>query len=208
MATVRDPLPVGWLHGEFPGVVVVNDTINPATGEFSVTARINDPALSEIPELSLAVESRVQADASNVCSPGDSYSQVAVSKGQVPSQFKVVQHYHADAIQWTGPPTIAGNTLTFAGKADPGTVLLDYREGYCSQFTFYARDARGYHFLAYLDPFLSGGQTWAGQGTGQVTGYVIAGDGSFEATVELTPNALQAYRNVVLVVNSLATLDP
>ena len=208
VATVSDPLLVGWLHGGIPSVVVVNDTINPATGEFSVTARINDPALSEIPELSLAVESRVQADASNVCSPGDSYSQVAVSKGQVPSQFKVVQHYHADLIQWTGPPTIAGNTLTFAGKADPGTVLLDYREGYCSQFTFYARDARGYHFIDYLDPFLPGGQTWAGEGTGQVTKYVIAGDGSFEATVELTPNALQAYRNVVLVVNSLAALDP
>ena len=208
VATVSDPLLVGWLHGEIPSVVVVNDTINPATGEFSVTARINDPALSEIPELSLAVESRVQADASNVCSPGDSYSQVAVSKGQVPSQFKVVQHYHADAIQWTGPPTIAGNTLTFAGKADPGTVLLDYREGYCSQFTFYERDARGYHFIDYLDPFLPGGQSWAGQGTGQVTTYLIAGDGSFEATVELTPYALQAYRNVVLVVNSLAALDP
>ena len=45
-------------HGEIPKAVAVNDRINPETGEFSITTRINDQTLYQIPELSLLVRSR------------------------------------------------------------------------------------------------------------------------------------------------------
>ena len=208
VATVAEPLPVGWSHDEIPQVVVINDVISPATGEFSVTARIHDPALSQIPGLSLAVSSRTEADANNICGIGDSYSQVAVSIGQVPSEFKVTGHYHADAIQWTVPPATAGNMLSFAGRAAPGAINLDHREGYCVQLSFYQRDERGYHFIDSLNPFLPGNQFWSGPITGEITNRRIGSDGTFEATASITENALTGYQNVVLVVTSIAAIDP
>ena len=172
-----------------------------------MTAKINDPSLSGIPELSLLVESRVEADASNICAGTDSYSQVAVSAGQIPGHLKVVEHYHEYAIQWVTPPTISGNTLTFAGKADPGTVFLTDLDGYCGQLSFFAFDAWGYHFIDSLQPYLPVTQYYAGPITGQIISYRTGEDGSFQATAELTPNALHGYQNVLLVVTSLAAVD-
>ena len=208
VASVSDPLPVGWKHGEVPKVVVVNDVINPETGEFRVTAGINDSSLSEIPELSLLVRSRAEATADNVCDNTDSYSQVAVSIGEILGELKVAKHYHQDAIQWIDPPTISGDTLEFSGKAAPGTISLEWREGYCGQFSIYERRQSGYHYIDSLNLFLTGNRTWTGQITGEVTRYHIAIDGEFEATVRTSSGALDGYSNLVLVVKTRATVDP
>ena len=207
VTSIGDPLLAAWKHSEFPDIVVVNDKINVATGEFSVTARINYPALADIPALSLLVSSRVEADEMNTCGDSDSYSQVPVSIGTIPTQFKMARHYHLDAIQWFTPPTIHGNTMTFSGRADPGSVGFEWREGYCSQFAFYERDERGYHYIDSLDPFLPGDSYWTGPITGEVTSYRTGGDGTFEATAQLSDNALYAYLNPLLVVISATAVD-
>ena len=208
VATVRDPLLVGWVHGEVPRVVVVNDVINPATGEFSVTARMQGPNLSAVPDLSLLVQSRVEADANSNCGDSDSYSQVPVSQGQIPSQFKVTHHYHSDAVQWTVPPALTGNTLTFAGRAAPGSIYLEHREGYCGQFSFYELNEGGYQYINSLNLYLPGNQFWSGPITGEVINYRIGGDGAFEATATIAENALAGYQNVVLAATSIAAIDP
>ena len=186
-------MPVGWKHEEVPKVVVVDDLISPDTGEFRVTAKINDPSLSEIPELSLLISSRVEVNADNVCDDSDSYSQVAVSIGEIPSELKVAKHYHQDVIQWINPPKIGGNTLEFSGKAALDTISLEWREGYCGQFSFYEHDQSGYHYIDSLNLFLTGNRTWTGHITGEVTRYHIASDGLFEAT---SPNEQRRIRRL------------
>ena len=208
VASVSDPLLVGWTHGEIPKAVAVNDRINPETGEFSITTRINDQTLYQIPELSLLVRSRELVGSNNLCGEGDSYSQIAVSTGQIPPELKVSKHYHLDAIEWIAPPTISGTTLTFRGRAQPGTIALEWRDGYCGQFSFYDRDEIGYHYIDSLNPFLPGGRSWTGTITGEVTRYNVAEDGTFEANASLIGNALSGYDNVVLVVRTLAAVDP
>ena len=207
VTSIDDPLFVGWTHNEVPEIVVVNDQINSSTGEFSVTAKINDPALPRIPNLSLLVKSRERVGNDNLCAHGDSYSQVPVSDGEIPSEFKISRHYHLDGIQWTDPPTIEGNTLKFAGKALPGAVRLTWEQGYCGQFLFYERDERGYHYIDSINPFLPGNRSWAGPVAAEVAERRENADGAFEALVNLSDNVLTRYRNPVLVVTSLAAMD-
>ena len=207
VAGIGDPLPVGWSHGEVPKLVVVNDRIDAATGEFSITARINDPSLSGIQDLSLLVSSRTTTGANNICGESDTYSQVSVATAEIPSELKTGRHYHMEAVEWTGPPALNGDTLKFAGQAEPGIINLEYQEGYCGQFSFYTRDERGYHYIDSLNPFLSGDRQWTGQITGEVTTYRTGGDGTFEATATLSDEALSGYANVVLVVKELTPVD-
>ncbi len=207
VASIRDPLPVGWKHNEVPEIVVVNDRINPATGEFAVTARFNNPYLATIPELSLLVRGRAEADSTNTCPYSDTYSQALVVRGQIPSLVKVARHYHSDAIQWINPPSVTGNLLRFSGRAEPGAIDLEWREDYCSQFVFYEQDERGYHYIDSLNPFLPGDSYWTGPITGEVTNYRIGGDGTFEATARLSDNALFGYNNPVLMVRSKTAVD-
>ena len=207
VATVRGPLLAGWQHGEVPKIVVVNDFINPEAGEFSITARINDDALSGTPELSLSVSNRARVGADNVCSGTESYSQIVVSLGKIPSELKVAKHYHTGAIEWIGPPTINGNTLKFSGRADPGTINLEWKDGYCGQFSFYERDRHGYHYIDSLNPLLPGNLHWTGPITGEVTTYDLYGGGTFEATAKLADNALDGYQNPVLVVRTATAVD-
>ena len=207
VTSLSDPLPVGWTRSEVSAIVVINDLIDPGTGEFSVTARINDRSISEIPELSLVVRSRVEPDESSTCAGSESYSQVAVSQGEIPAQLKVYKDYHWDTIEWIYPPTITGNTLRFVGKAAPQTISLEDIDGYCSQFSFYERDENGHHFLDYLNLLLPGDRFWSGPLTGEVTSYTMGEDGTFDAIVTLTSNALAGYQNPVLVVTTLAVQD-
>ena len=79
---------------------------------------------------------------------------------------------------------------------------------YCSQFSFYEHDARGYHYIDSLNPFLPGNQYWTGPITAEVTSYHIAGDGTFEATATVSGKALDGYHNVVLVVTTPADVNP
>ena len=207
VASIDNPLHVGQSYREVPKLVVVNDRINATTGEFSITARINDPSLAGIQDLSLVVSRRVTTGANNLCGETVTYSQVSVSTGKIPNQLKTGRHYHMNAVEWTGHPALHGNTLKLAGKAEPGIINLEYQKGYCSQFNFYTRDERGYHYIDSLNPFLSGNRQWTGQITGKVTRYRIGGDGTFEATATLRDEALSGYANVILVVKELVPVD-
>ena len=207
VATVSDPLLAGWSHGETPRVVVVSHHISPDTGEFSVTAKINGNALAGIDELSLLVRNRVTTDADGACNTGDIYSQVPVVSDSIPSEIKTSRHYSLDAIQWVTPPTISGNTLRFVGQALPGAIRLTWQEGYCSQFRFYERDERGYHYIDSMRLLLPENRHWTGQITGEVTSQRISADGTFEALVKLSENALAEYRNPVLLVRTQPVVD-
>ena len=182
VANIDDPLAVGWKYRQVPDVVTINETINPETGEFSVTALISRPGLPEITGLYLTVRSRPELDGNDLCGESKVYSQAAVLPGEVPEEFKVFKHYHSDAIEWIKPPTIKGNTLTFRGKAERGTVSLKWRKGYCLQIHFYERDARGYHYIDSLNPRLPDNQSWVGQIAGEITHSSIDGYGVFNAT--------------------------
>ena len=207
VASISDPLLVGWKHNEVPKIVVVNDKINPATGEFSVTARINDLTLAIITKLSLLVRNRVEADETKTCRINDSYSQVAVSEGQIPAELKVDRHYHVDAIEWTDPPAISGTSLTFAGLGETGTIDLRWRDDYCSQFSLYERDERGYHRIASLASLLPENTSWTNpQSAELVKGWTYT-DGKFNATAKLSPDLLSRYRNLILVVRTPAAVD-
>ena len=207
LASISDPLSAGWHHSETPGVVVVSHHIRPDTGEFSVTAKINGNALSNIGELSLRVRSRVTAGADGLCNESVNYSQVPVVAGRIPSELKAARHYHLDAIQWISPPTISGNTLRFVGQALPGAIRLTWQEGYCSQFSFYERDEGGYHYIDSLKPLLPENRHWTGHITGEVTQQRVSADGTFEALVKLSDKALAGYGNPVLLVRTQAVVD-
>ena len=207
VANVSDPLLAGWRHGETPKVAVVNHDISPDTGEFTVTAKINGNALAGIDELSLLVRNRVTTDADGACTTGDIYSQVPVVSDSIPSKIKTSRHYSLDVIQWVTPPTTSGNTLRFVGQALPGAINLTWQEGYCSQFLFYERDEGGYHYIDSLNPLLPENRNWTGQITGEVTSQRISADGTFEALVKLSENALAGYRNPVLLVRTQPVVD-
>ena len=207
IASVSGPLRAGWSHNEIPKVITVNHHISPSTGEFSVTARINGNALANISGLSLLVRSRVTAGADGLCKERVNYSQVPVIAGRIPGELKAAMHYHLDAIQWISPPTISGSTMRFAGKALPGAIRLTWQEGFCSQFHFYERDEAGYHSIDSLNPLLPDNRHWTGQMTGEVTSQHISADGTFEALVRLSDNALTGYRNPVLLVKTQAVVD-
>ena len=207
VASVSGPLPAGWRHNEIPKVVTVNHHISPSTGEFSVTVRINGNALANISGLSLSVRSRVTTGADGLCKESVNYSQVPVIAGRIPGELKAAGHYHLDAIQWISPPTISGSTMRFAGKALPGAIRLTWQEGFCGQFHFYERDEAGYHYIDSLNPLLPDNRHWTGQIIGEVTSQHISADGTFEALVRLSDNALTGYRNPVLVVTTQQALD-
>ena len=207
VASVSRPLPAGWTHDEDAKVVTVNHHISPATGEFSVTAKILGNSLAGVSGMSLSVRERVTTGAGGKCNQGTIYSQGPIVLGKIPSELKKSRHYHLDGIQWTDPPTVAGNTLKFAGKALPGAVRLTWEQGYCGQFLFYERDERGYHYIDSIKPFLPTNRSWAGPVAAEVVERRENTDGAFEALVNLSDNVLVGYRNPVLVVTTLAAMD-
>ena len=207
VANVSDPLLAGRSYGESAKVVVVDHHISSDNGEFSVTARINDNALSNIDELSLLVRSRVTADGGGGCVTEDIYSQVPVVTGRILDEINTSRHYSLDAVQWIDPPTMSGNSLRFAGKASPGAVGLTWQEGYCSQFHFYYSDEGGYHYIDSMNLLLPENRHWTGLITGEVTEQQVHPDGTFEALVKLSENALARYRNPVLLVKARAAVD-
>ena len=129
VATVSDPLLAGWSHSEIPKVSTIDHYINQTTGEFRVTSKINHNAFANISDLSLAVRSRVVTGTDGHCNKSINYSQVTVLSGSISEDLKITKHYHKDAIEWIDPPTVSGNTLSFAGKALPGTIQLTWQKG-------------------------------------------------------------------------------
>ncbi len=206
-ATLSDPLPARFQHGQIPRIVVVNHDIDPATGQFTVTARVNDASLASVPDLSLIVRSRVTVGSGDLCSGFGTYSQVPVQFGAIAPERKVEKHYHLDAIVWTEPPTVSGNTLTFAGRASPGAVRLTWQENGCAQFLFYDRDENGYRFVDHIRPMLPLGTTWEGPVTAEVVSQRVESDGTFQAQVRLGGQVLQGIQRPVLLVTSQSFVD-
>ena len=206
VASIADHLPAGWYHHSIPQLVVINHSINPFTGQFKVTARLNDRNLP-LDELSLAVQRRVTEGADGLCGESVTYSQRPIVAGSVPVEFKVARHYSLDAIEWISPPIISGNTLRFVGKSLPGAVRLTWREGYCGQFFFYEYDEGGYHYIDNLAALLPANQYWTITPLAEVTSQRVEPDGTFEAIVNLRDNALAGYRNPVLLVKTEAISD-
>ena len=207
VTSIADPLPAGWRYEETPEITVVNGQINSATGQFSVTARINGNALADTKDLYLSVESRVALGADGFCLPSETYSQIPISSGKIPDGVKSFEHYHLDAIQWADAPTITGDIMSFAGKTSPGAIRLTWQEGYCSQFHLYELDESGYHYIDSINPLPPSGQVWTEPVTAEVTRQHTAADGTFEATVKLSESALKRYRNPVLLVRAASVLD-
>ena len=206
-AGVAEPLPAGWFYEGVPKVAIVNGRINPDTGQFSVTARINDNALANTKNLYLSVESRVALGADGFCLASDTYSQTPIASGKIPDDLKSAEHYHLDVIQWTVSPTITGDTMRFTGKTLPGNLRLTWQEGYCSQLELYELDERGYHYIDSINPLLPAGRSWTNPTIAEVTSQRMDVDGYFEAMVKLRSNALQEYRNPVLLVTAPSASD-
>ena len=207
VTSISDPLVAGWIHSEVPSVVAINDLINPETGEFRVTARINDPSVASLSELSLLIIGRSMAGQDEFCEESVRYSQASIASGSIPGHLKMPSHYHADAIRWAGPPTVVGNTLTFGGRAQPGALSFEWQDGYCSQFSIFDHDHWGYHFIESLDPKAPLGQLWGNSPVGEITAYRTGVDGSFAATAKLAPGVLDPYENPVLLVTGPAPVD-
>ena len=72
---------------------------------------------------------------------------------------------------------------------------------------FYERDERGYHYIDSMRLLLPENRHWTGQITGEVTSQRISADGTFEALVKLSENALAEYRNPVLLVRTQPVVD-
>ena len=206
-ANLRDPLPSRYSYEEIPRVVVVNHLIDPVTGTFRVTARINDTSLPFVPDLSLLVRSRVTVGPDGFCIESDSYSQVSIRLGAIPEDRKAERHYHQDAIEWIDPPTVSGNTLRFSGRAAPGSVRLTWQANSCGQFHFYYRNESGYHYIGPLNPILPESREWSDPRPGEVTAQRVMPDGTFDAVVRLAPNALQGYPNPLLLVTTAAVAN-
>ncbi len=203
---IADPLPVRWRHQTLPDVKVISHRNDPATGEFWVTAIINEATLLAQQDTSLLMESRVKAGADGLCRDGVSYSQADVVLGTIPPEFREPRHYHLDAIEWTTPPSIVGNTLEFEGRSSMGDMRIEHRPGYCGQFTLYTMDDWGYHYLGNISPLFTGGRAWVNPLARITSGYEGSG-GHFKAVVSLRDSALAGYDSVVLVVSTEPELD-
>lgn len=204
---IAEPLPVGWHYEEVPKIAVVNGSINPDTGEFSITARINDKSVADTRNLYLAVESRALLGADGFCLPSNIYFEAPVAYGNIPGDLKSAEHFHLGAIQWVDPPAITGDTMRFAGKAAPGLVRLTWQEGYCSQLHLYDLTESGYHYIDSISPSLPSGRSWTYSVIAEVSSQRTESDGTFEATVKLSGNALRNYRNPVLAVYAQSVLE-
>lgn len=206
VGSINDPISVGYRRHKDTKVFISNHWIDPQTGEFQVTARILDNALWGYGSLSLRVDSRVTTDADGNCHRGVWYSQVPVETGNIASEFKRIEHLHVDAIQWTDPPVLNGNILTFAGIAGPGAVNLEYEDGYCSQVGFYRYDDMGYDWITWVSPYLTDGRKWE-DAESEITGYRTMSDGSFEVTARVQGGLLSGHGTILLVVTGKNPLN-
>ncbi len=207
LASVAEPLQAGWYYEEVPGVAVVNGRIDADTGQFSITARLNEADLAGTQDMFLTIQSRALLGDDGFCLPSETYSRTPISVGRIPENHKSTEHYHLDAIQWQTPPTVIGDAMQLAGKASPGVVRLTWEEGYCSQFQLYEHDEFGYHYIGPINPLLPSGRFWNDSVIAEFTSQRTDADGTFEATVRLDNNALNKYVNPVLLVGSRSVFD-
>ena len=90
LSGIADPLAVGWHHNEVPEVVAINSEINAATGEFSVTARVNSRETLMAEDLSLQVSSQVPTGPDGKCEESTNFSQVQIVHGTIADELRML----------------------------------------------------------------------------------------------------------------------
>ena len=207
IASIADPLAIGWSHSQIPEIVAIKSEINPVTGDFKITARVNDQSLLLAQALSLQVGSRVITGSDGYCEDDIHFSQMEIVSGTIADELKEIQHYHEDAIQWAQIPKIENYRIRLAGTAPPGALSFEWKENYCSQILFYRLDKEGYHHIDSVNPMLSDGSSWTKVPRAEIVESRVNSDGSFEAVIEIRDQTLLSHDNVVLVVKAVTEVD-
>ena len=202
-----DPLPVGWTHESIPDAAVINSEINPASGEFSVTARVNNAQLLGGKDLSLQVVSRVTAGQDGNCEESTIYSHILIESGRIPDQLKKVRHYHNDQIAWDWRPQVSNHQIHLSGKAPPRSLSFQDRDNYCNQIDLYRMDESGYHWISSVEPLLTAGQQWADNPRAEIISGSTEPNGRFEAIIQIWDANVLNHRHVVLVIDRETSLN-
>ena len=205
--SIADPLPVGWHHTNIPKLVVINSEVNSATGDFQVTARVNDLTLLKAEDLSLQTGSRTVVGVNQKCEEDTNFSQVKIVLGTIADELKKVRHYYQETVLWAQPPRVKDFSLTLAGVAPPGTLSLEWKERSCSQVLLYKFDARGYTYVATVYPMLPAGRSWNTILDAEVASGKVYSDGRFEAIIEIWDKSLLSHDHLVLVVRTETRKD-
>lgn len=207
LAGIADPMTVGWQYNEVPEIEAINSEINSATGEFRITARVNDRVLLMAKDLSLHVSSRVQSGQDGNCEESIDFSQVRIELGTIPDERKEIKHYHTDQITWDWPPQVNNYQIHLSGKAPPGSLSFQARDNYCGQIGLSRVDENGYHRIASVNSLLPAGQLWTTTPRAEITSGQVRSDGRFEATIEIWDASLLNHAHVVLEIDAESPLD-
>ena len=202
LGSITDPPPVGWHHTSIPKLVVINSEVNSATGDFQVTARVNDLTPLKAKNLSLQIGSRTVVGVNQECEEDTHFSQVKIVPGTITEDLKKVRHYHQNTVLWAQPPRVKDYSLTLAGVAPPGTLSFEWKERSCSQILLYEFDSRGYTYVATVYPMLPAGRSWKTIPDAEVASGKVYSDGRFEAIIEIWDKSLLARDHLVLVVRT------
>ena len=207
VANLADPLVVGWAYDEPPQAIIINESIDSATGYFEATAKLNDRSIAGRHNLTLLVKSKITAGTDGSCNPGTNYAQIEVEQGPIPERLKLVKHYHQNEIDWLTEPRLEGNNIMVSGSANPGTLTLHPRNGYCGQLHIYDLTNRGYIYVDNVDPILPEDQHWTETPEFEATGWHENSNGTFNAVVKVRNNALDGLGQPILVVQTPARFN-
>ena len=207
LSDLAEPLLVTWKHTAFPKVTILNYDINPSTGDFRVTARVNNDDVLLKDDLSVKVASRVERVTDTRCKENANLSQAKVVRGSIPDKLKTFKHYHEDAIHWDQAPRLENYRISLVGKAPPGELSFQWHDDFCSQLLLYEFDVMGYYYIATVRPLLPEGYSWNDPSIAEVTEARINRDGSFRAGVEVWDHTLLSHDHVVLVVRAESKED-
>ena len=207
VASLADPLAVGWTYDETPEATIINESIDSATGYFEATAKLNDHSIAGRNNLTLLVKSRVTTGKDGYCKTATNYAQIEVEQGSIPEQLKLVKHYHQDEIDWLTEPRLEGNNIVLSGAANPGTLTLHHRKGYCGQLHVYHLTDHGYIYVDNVATILPDDQHWTETPEFEATGWHENSNGTFNAVVKVRNNALDWLSQPILVVQTPARSD-
>ena len=203
----HNPLPVGWTYESIPDAAIINSEINPLTGKFSITARVNNAGLLNRNDLSIQVISRKKEDQDGVCKQPTVFSHVLIERGNIPEDLKENQHHHTDQIAWARLPQVNNYQVHLSGQAPPGSISFQHLEGYCAQANLYRMDEIGYHRISGVNSMLPNGQHWTTTPRAEITSGRVGSDGRFEATIQIWDASLLNYPHVVLEIKAKARID-
>ena len=204
---LADQLPVGWRHNSTPKAAIINSEINSETGEFAITARVNDDRLLGIEDLSLEVISRVSTEPDGKCEESTTFSQVMVDRGSIPHHRKRFEHYHNHQIAWDWIPQVNNYQIHLSGQAPPGSLKLHHTDEYCGQLHLYRMDEGGYHRLSNVNTILPAGSQWPSTPGAELISGSVSDDGRFEAIIQIWDATLLNHPHVVLGVNAPSRAD-